>query len=570
MAARINAVYGENNMGLVKRFEYDKDELDKIRRYKYGKDWPVVYVLQGGKEAYVGETIHAYNRSHQHYQRADRRALDFIYIIADDDFNKSATLDIESLLIEYMAADGKYKLQNGNSGLTNHSYFNREKYQVKFERIWEELRRKDIVQKGIFELRNSDLFKYSPYKALNEEQLLTVETIMECFKTQSESRHILHGEPGTGKTIVAIYLMKYMKECEETKDKKIGLVVPMTSLRATLKNVFKTVKDLNAGMVIGPADVVKDKYDILIVDEAHRLGRRVNQPNMKSFDDVNRVLGLDIYEGDQLDWILMSAHHVVLCYDKNQSVKPSDILPDKIAALQLKAIEHRITSQMRVMGGNDYISYIHNILHQHQEQILSFNKYDLLLFEDMHLMCQQIREKNEAYQLCRIVAGYAWEWKSKNNPDAYDIVIQDKALRWNSTQKDWVNTEKSLDEVGCIHTIQGYDLNYVGVILGNEIRYEGSQIIVDESCYCDRNGKRTIKDAETLKGYILNIYKTLLTRGIKGTYLYVCDPGLRQYLQQFIPTCKGLYNTKYKTSAQELQVAENTTPYGVQDESKGK
>lgn len=552
-------------MGLVKTFEYEKDAFEKIRRYKYGKDWPVVYVLEGDKEAYIGETIHAYNRSQQHYQRMERRALDFIHIIADDDFNKSATLDIESLLIEYMAADGKYKLQNGNGGLTNHSYFNRQKYQVKFERIWEELRHKQIVQKGIFELRNSDLFKYSPYKALNEEQLATVENIMQCFKTQSESKHILQGEPGTGKTIVAIYLMKYMKECEETKNKKIGLVVPMTSLRATLKNVFKTVKDLNAGMVLGPADVVKDQYDILIVDEAHRLGRRVNQPNMKSFDDVNRALGLDIHEGDQLDWIMKSAHHIVLCYDKNQSIKPSDILPEKIAAL--RAQEHRITSQMRVMGGNDYINYIHNILHQQQDEELRFNKYDLLLFDEIHSMDQQLREKNKEYQLCRMVAGYAWEWKSKKNPDAYDIVIQGEGFRWNSSQKDWVNSARSSEEVGCIHTIQGYDLNYVGVILGEEIRYEQGQIVIDEKGYFDRNGKRTIRDPEILKVYILNIYKTLLTRGIKGTYLYVCDSGLREYFRQFIPTYGSGCHTAYDLTGLNLQVAENNVPYGILDEN---
>ncbi len=549
-------------MELVKTFEYEKDSFEKIRRYKYGKDWPVVYILKGDKEAYVGETIHAYNRSQQHYQKAERRSLDFIHIIADDDFNKSVTLDLEALLIEYMAADGKYKLQNGNGGLTNHSYFNRQRYQLKFERIWEELRYKHIVQKGIFELRNSDLFKYSPYKALNEEQLAAVHTIMESFKNQSESQHIIQGEPGTGKTIVAIYLMKYLKECKETKDRKIGLVVPMTSLRATLKNVFKTVKDLHAGMVLGPADVVKDQYDILIVDEAHRLGRRINQPNMKSFDDVNRALGLDIYEGDQLDWISKSAHHIVLCYDKNQSVKPSDILPEKINALN--AQQHRITSQMRVMGGNDYIDYIHNILHQQQDKRIKFEKYDLLLFEGIDAMNQQLRERNKEYQLCRMVAGYAWEWKSKKNPSDYDIVIQGKGFRWNSIQKDWVNSAEALEEVGCIHTIQGYDLNYVGVIVGDEIRYDKGEISINDKRYFDRNGKRTIKDPEVLKAYILNIYKTLLTRGIKGTYLYVCDSGLREYFKQFIPTYKSTTYTLCDTEELESGVAENNIHYGVQ------
>nr|WP_307991494.1 DNA/RNA helicase domain-containing protein [uncultured Niameybacter sp.] len=547
-------------MGLIKTFDYEKEQFDKIKKYKYGKDWPVVYVLEGKKEAYVGETLHAYNRSQQHYQKAERKILDFIHIIADDDFNKSATLDIESLLIEYMAADGKYKLQNGNKGLINHSYFDREKYQAKFEVIWEELRERKIVQKGIFEIRNSDLFKYSPYKALNEEQLETVNTIMDSITQEETSKHIVQGEPGTGKTIVAIYLMKYLKEYEETKDKKIGLVIPMTPLRATLKNVFRAVKDLSASMVLSPFDVVKEEYDVLIVDEAHRLNRRVNISNMGAFDNANRTLGLDIHEGDQLDWIMQAAKHVVLCYDKNQSVKPSDILPEKIAALQ--AQKHVISSQMRVMGGNDYIAYIHNILHSCQDTLQSFDKYELFQFDDIGLMYDRIRVQNERYKLCRMVAGYAWKWQSKNDPNAYDIHIQDKQFKWNSVLKDWVNSEYALEEVGCIHTIQGYDLNYVGVIIGNEIRYEKGEIVIDETCYYDMNGKKTIKDPEILKRYILNIYKTLLTRGIRGTYIYICDEPLRTYFKQFMPTYEEVQRNLYEINTEAMQIAETPTEYG--------
>ncbi|MHC1747269.1 MAG: DNA/RNA helicase domain-containing protein [Cellulosilyticaceae bacterium] len=520
-------------MGLVRTFAYNRDEFDAIKRYKYGKDWPVVYILEGEKEAYIGESIHVYDRSQQHYKIDERKILKLIHIIGDEDFNKSATLDIESLLIEHMAADGKYKLQNGNGGLINHSYFDRERYQNKFEMIWDELKRKNIVKKGIFELRNSDLFKYSPYKALNEQQYETVISIMKSITEEEKSRHLIQGEPGTGKTIVAIYLMKYLKECSKTKDLKIGLVVPMTPLRGTLKNVFKTVKNLNSRMVLSPFDVVKDNYDILIVDEAHRLNRRVNISNMGAFDNVNRKLGLDIMEGDQLDWIRQSAKHIVLCYDKHQTVRPSDILPYKIE--QLEAKEHLIQSQMRVLGGNDYIEYIHNILHIEQNEIKQFDKYGVYIFEDIEQLYNEIREKEQKYGLCRMVAGYAWEWRSKLNKDAYDIQIQGQCYRWNSTQKDWVNSENAINEIGCIHTIQGYDLNYVGVILGNEIVYNNGCIEIHEADYFDKYGKQTIKDPEVLKRYILNIYKTLLTRGIRGTYIYICDQALREYFKRYIP-----------------------------------
>lgn len=441
-------------MGLVKTFQYKKEKLGKIERYKYGQNWPVVYILEGKKEAYVGETINAYNRSKQHLTNQERKKLDTVHIIGDKAFNKSATLDIESLLIQYIAADGKYKLQNGNAGLTEHDYYDKEKYLEIFEEVWEELREKDIVSKSITELRNSDIFKYSPYKALNDQQHEIVMKIKDSIISDKTTTHLVNGEPGTGKTIVAIFLMKFLKELPETKDLKIGFVVPMTSLRATIKNVFKTVKGLRSGMVLSPFDVVKQHYDILIVDEAHRLTRRVNISNMGAFDDVNRKLGLDIYEGDQLDWIKMSANHIVLCYDKNQSVRPSDILPHKIEGLGAK--NHRITSQMRVLGGQDYIEYIQNILHMAQKNIKYFGNYDVCLFEDVDQMVNKIKQQNDEYGLCRVVAGYAWEWQSKSDKSAYDIRIQGYSYRWNSTQKDWVNSANALEEVGCIHTIKGY------------------------------------------------------------------------------------------------------------------
>jgi DUF2075 family protein/DNA replication protein DnaC len=520
-------------VGLIKTFEYHRADFEKIGCYRYGKNWPVVYVLEGQKEAYVGETINAYKRSQQHYKIEERKKLDQIHIISDDDFNKSAALDIESMLIQYMAADNKYKLQNSNVGLTNHNYYDKELYLAKFEKIWEQLRRKNVVVKGIFEIRNSDLFKYSPYKALNSEQVAVVEAIRESIIEETESKHIIQGEPGTGKTIVAIYLVKYLTECEQTKHLNIGLVVPMTSLRGTLKKVFRSVKGLKSNMILSPFDVTKEKYDILIVDEAHRLNRRVNISNMGQFNKMNRSLDLDIKEGDQLDWIRQAAKHIVLCYDPNQSVRPSDILPHKID--KLNALKYSIKSQMRVLGGQDYIEYVHNILHRQQEEVKSFDKYDFYLFEDIVEMEQQVKIKQSKYGLCRMVAGYAWPWKSKKDMNLYDIEIQGRWYRWNSTNQDWVNSDKALEEIGCIHTIQGYDLNYVGVIIGDEIAYRNGQIEICVEKYFDKYGKQAVASVEILKAYILNIYKTLLTRGIRGTYVYICDDALREYLKQFIP-----------------------------------
>lgn len=520
-------------MGLVKTFTYKEEFLDNIKRYKYGLNWPVVYIIRNDKEAYVGESSRVYNRSLEHLKNDDRVKLDTIDIVADDDFNKSATLELESLLIEHMAADGKYLLQNGNGGLRKHNYYEKAKYVEKFDSIWNELKEKEIVVRGLFEIRNSDLFKYSPYKSLTTEQLEVVESIVDSIINNKKSKHLIQGEPGTGKTIVAIYLLKYLIEKEETKNLKVGLVVPMTSLRSTLKKVFRNVKNLKASMVLGPSDVVGEDYDILIVDEAHRLNRRVNITNMKSFDDCNRKLGLD-KNNDQLDWIRLSTKHMILCYDKNQSIKPSDVRPEKFE--EIKFEKHRITSQMRVLAGEDYISYIENILRESQDEPKDFGEYELYVFDNLDEMHKKIIDKDKKYGLCRMIAGYAWEWKTQKNPNDYDIVIGESKFKWNSKSKDWINSENAIEEVGCIHTTQGYDINYAGVILGNEIVYRNNKIQIFKENYYDKNGKRTVTDEDELKKYILNIYKTILTRGIRGTYIYICDEELRNYFKRYIKT----------------------------------
>lgn len=520
-------------MGLVKTFAYKEEFLDNIKRYKYGVNWPVVYIIRNNKEAYVGESSRVYNRSLEHLKNNDRVKLDTIDIVADADFNKSATLELESLLIEHMAADGKYLLQNGNGGLRKHNYYEKDKYIKKFDTIWSELKEKEIVVRGLFEIRNSNLFKYSPYKSLTSEQLEVVESIVDSIINNKKSNHLIQGEPGTGKTIVAIYLLKYLIEKEETRNLKVGLVVPMTSLRTTLKKVFRNVKNLKASMVLGPSDVIGKDYDILIVDEAHRLNRRVNITNVKSFDDCNRKLGLD-KNNDQLDWIRLSTKHMILCYDKNQSIKPSDVCPEKFEEIPFE--KHRITSQMRVLGGEDYINYIENIINENQDEFRSFGEYELYIFDNLDEMHKKIIDKDQEYGLCRMIAGYAWEWKSKKNPDEYDIVIGESKFKWNSEPKDWINSQNAIKEVGCIHTTQGYDINYAGVILGNEIVYRDNKIQIVKEKYYDKNGKKTVTDENELKKYIINIYKTILTRGIRGTYIYICDEELRNYFKRYIKT----------------------------------
>lgn len=525
----------------IKKFSFNKNKFDEIKAYRFGRNWPVVYILTDEKEIYIGQTVNAYYRSKQHFDNPEKRKLKDIHIITDEEFNVSATLDIESQLIQYISADNKFIVQNGNGGLTNHNYFDRKKYRAKFEITWDNLREQGITQNTLADLRNSDLFKYSPYKSLTEDQFVVAKKIFSDIKNNETNTIIVNGKPGTGKTILATYLFKYLKEQDETKNLNIGLVVPMAGLRKTISTVFSKIKGLKSNMVIGPNDVIKTNYDILIVDESHRLQRRKNIMGYGAYDKVNKKLGLDT-EATQLDWIVNSSKHQVLFYDQNQSIKPSDVRSEDFKTKQPK--HYQLNTQMRVEAGEEYINFIEDVFNLKKPSSVSFKNYDLKLFEDIEEMITQIKTKDKEYKLSRVVAGYAWPWHTKpksKSTQKHDIEIGGLKLIWNSTNQDWVNSPNAINEVGCIHTVQGYDLNYVGVIIGPELYYdvEKKKLSVDKEKYFDINGRNGVNDPEELERYIINIYKTLLTRGISGTYIYIVDENLRKYFKKtFKDSCK--------------------------------
>lgn len=533
-----------------------------IRDEKYLLNWPVVYLINDNKEYYIGETVQIYNRIKNHLKNPDRRKLKILRILNDDYFNIFATKDIESLLIKYFSAEG-IPLQNGNKGLTEHNYYDKEKYQTKFETLWDELKKLKIVTHDLNQLKNSDLFKYSPYKSLSKDQFDIAEDIVQYLKTSENKSIKISGGPGTGKSILAVYLVKYLIDNSDFKNTNIALVVPMTSFRNTLKKVFRYVKGLKSSMVIGPNDVVKESYDILIVDEAHRLKQRKSLTNYGSFDDVNRKLGLK--NGSHLDWIMLNSKKQIFFYDENQTVHPSDVDFSKIKFSK----RYSLQSQLRVEGGDEYISFIQSILSEECKiNNIDFNEYEFKIIDNAADLVNlikyknKIEEKDTKFGLSRLIAGFAWDWASKNNSELTDIDIDGVKLRWNSKLSDWVNSENSVNEVGCIHTIQGYDLNYAGVIVGPELSYdfEARKIIIHKDKYKDKKGKASITDENELKKYILNIYKVLLTRGIKGTFVYICDPNLKAYFKSCVAKIKHTGN--YQTySNSKATIAEKTKKY---------
>lgn len=509
---------------------------------RYLSNWPMLYILENGKQAYIGESNHVKTRMSQHHKSADKRIFDKVHFIFSSKFNQSVTLDYESKLIQYIVADELFEVRNKNAGMADKEYYNKKEYDKEFYKLWQRLQREKLVKHSIEELENSDLFKFSPYKELNNDQRTAVEEIANSLKKEEMQTIVVNGMPGSGKTIVAIFLLKFLKDSDEFKDKKIGFVVPQTSLRKTLRGIFKSIYGLKASDVLSPSDVTKQYYDILIVDEAHRLHQYKNISYMGSFKDSCQRIGLTI-EHDELDWILHQCNCPILFYDEHQVVGPSGIdigrFKRKMETDSAKRLikYHKLITQMRVNGGNDYIDYINNILAGEFKGKKKISNYEFKLISKFEDFNNLMYKKEKEFKLVRMAAGYAWDWKSKRDKTAYDIEIQGIKKQWNHCTEDWVHSKGAIDEVGCIHSTQGYDLNYAFIIMGNEIGYDSKKksIIVRTENYYDQNGKKTAQ-YEELKEYIKHIYYVLMTRGIKGTYLYVCDPELKKYISQYVDT----------------------------------
>ncbi len=548
---------------------------------KVHTNWPIVYTLDDGNEIYIGESLNAAARMRQHLESEQKRKLTAVKVVFDETFNKSACLDLESYLIKLFAGDGKYRVLNRNDGIIDADYFLRSEYRQTFERVFEELRNRDMFGRTLHEITNADLFKLSPFKALNYEQTVAVDIIAKRLfgdiRSQMASPLVVQGDPGTGKTIVAIYLMKLIRDIatmvpgEEPEvdsalaelftesnraileDLRVALVVPQQSLRKSIKAVFRKTQGLSEKMVLSPFEVGESdsRFGLLLVDETHRLNQRANQSsaaNNRKFSEINeRLFGADDDELTQLDWILARSDHQVLLVDPYQSVRPAD-LPAEIQEELIRRARQderyvRLWSQMRVAGGRDYVEYVRRVLSDEPPEPQEFANYEFRLFRDLESMRSAIRKKEETVGLARLVAGYAWRWVSKKDPQAVDIEVDGCKLRWNSTDKDWINSPNAKNEVGSIHTVQGYDLNYAGVIMGRDLRFDpdSQRLYLDRANYFDAKGKennarRALKYSDrAILNFVENIYSVLLTRGMLGTYVYVCDPALRDYMARFIP-----------------------------------
>lgn len=579
----------------IKRTKFEPDSVSTLVKTDTRlKNWPVVYILTSSKEVYVGETLDYNKRMSQHLKTVEKNKLDVTHVVIHEKFNKSVCLELESILINLFTGDGKKTVLNANHGIVDADYYQRDSYREIFNEIFESLRSSyGLFSQSKPDIENSDLYKYSPFKQLNEEQENVVTSLSERIisslsdKKSPLQEFIIQGGAGTGKTILAVYLIKliadYSSERPITTEEdalpltqvatkrplRIGIVIPQSSLRQTIKRVFKSVDGLSNKMVLSPFDVPKivlnenAKYDLLIVDEAHRLNRFSTQANgsvFKMYRDNNRALyGESDKEGDQhnqLDWMRTCSKNLVLLLDPTQAVRPADmsskVWESVIAESITNKLYFQLHSQMRMKLSeiDKYKALIDALFGDRpieESDVPDFSGYDFRIFTNFKEMHEALTRREEEYGLSRMVAGYAWPWISKGDKSdsaPYDFELDGVSMRWNRTVESWVHSPTAFQEVGSIHTIQGYDLNYAGVIIGADVELdESGKYRVNKNNYHDKRGKANNKVAnekttpERLRRYVANIYKVLLTRGIRGTYIYAEPSGLAErfhHVQQIL------------------------------------
>lgn len=385
-----------------------------------------------------------------------------------------------------------------------------------------------------------------------DDQKLVYETALEMsMKADIGKKQVLivEGGPGTGKSVVAVNLLVELT--------RRGMVTKLVSKNAAPREVYKarltgTIRKSHIDNLFGGTgsffDVEANTFDNLIVDEAHRL-------NAKSglFGNLGENQALEIINASKF---------TIFFVDDDQRIHVKDIGTKKQLekwAREMKAtVKHlKLASQFRCNGSDAFPVWLDQMLQTKETANfkLSADEFDFRIFTDPNELLDTIKQRNRINNKARMVAGYCWDWKSIKDSKVKDVVIPEFGfgMTWN-LKKDgstWLIAENSVNEIGCIHTCQGLELDYVGVIIGNDLRYKDGKIITDlhERSGMDqsikglksRQSKNPADTGVLIDMIIKNTYRTLMTRGMKGCYIYCCDKGLAEHFRNNIAETKS-YN----------------------------
>lgn len=387
-----------------------------------------------------------------------------------------------------------------------------------------------------------------------DDQKVVYETALKLAKEATDEVKnvlIVEGGPGTGKSVVAINLLVELTQRSQTVRYVTKNSAPRSVYEAKLTGRISKSRISNMFTSSGTfTEAQPNSVDALVVDEAHRLNEKSGLFSNKGVNQIKEIIN--------------AAKFTVFFIDEDQRVTLQDIgsLQEiKYWATQLGAqvTTLKLESQFRCNGSDGYVSWLDNILDIRSTANMTIEDlgYDFRVIDSPNELHDSIVQKNAINNKSRIVAGYCWKWLSKKNPDMMDITIGDYAAQWNLTKhgQAWIIQPDSVSEVGCIHTCQGLELDYVGVIIGPDFIIRDGQVVTDplQRASSDKSihGYKTMlnEDPEHAKKIgdliVKNTYRTLMTRGQKGCYIYCADSETQEYFKEALrkPVDRSIFSS---------------------------
>lgn len=552
-----------------------RDGADKERTILL--EFPTVYIHNWKNtdeyEVYIGETNNIIQRTKQHYDASEeegnwRYQLEkkdaSLYIIGHEHFNKSMTMDIENRLMLYMMSVDRVKKIHNLRGNPQGRYYPDCEMNDIFRMMWRKLRQYD---KELFPtesaVKDSAVFKASPLHKLTDEQeeikKCIIQKIFEALQTQKKKQLIfIEGEAGTGKTVLnssTFYEIFANAEEKDLEPLECYMMVNHDEQIIVYKQIAQKLglTDRYGEVVCKPTTFINhhtenEPVDVAFVDEAHLL----------------LTQGKQSYRGtNQLKDIIERARVTVVMFDENQILTTEQYWEAQILEQYREMSKTQnnyfvLKNQLRIKASKEIVGWIDEFTKNHHVSPIPANKggYELRIFETPFDLEVALKAKasDDKHKLSRIIATYDWEYSSKSQQGKrfskyWEVMIGDWHKPWNreldqnlgrsvkKTNKSlsWAEQPQTIEEVGSTFTIQGFDLNYAGVILGPSVKYRNGRIIFDPTASCNAKAvrNRTLSDGskqqfgETL---IQHEVRVLMTRGVEGLYIYACDEELRKAL----------------------------------------
>lgn len=386
----------------------------------------------------------------------------------------------------------------------------------------------------------------SVFSLLNE-QLVAKNLILSKINKSSRNKSVIivHGGPGTGKSVIAINILAEAAK----RNKKVFYGCKSKPFIEGLKKLVGG----NAEMLFSnlfrfvPSRVQENELDILLIDEAHRISKSSNHQYTKAEDRTDMP---------QLDQLIKCAKIAVFFIDDKQNVRSQEIgsshlIKETAVKYHCEVSEVTLETQYRCMGSNDYLLWLESVLgYTSEKRILKkTDVFDFKIFDSPKEIYEVLLEKEKQKpNSARMVAGFCWPWSSSldsNGELVKDVVVGDFAMPWETHGSishtpsgfvkwyEWAYKPEGIKQVGCIYTAQGFEFDYIGVIIGKDLIYDAQtdSLKADINATRDPMLKRGIDDFEK---YVKNIYRTLLTRGMKGCYVYFVDKETEKFVRSRI------------------------------------